>query len=83
MHCVIEVSTCLQDTILAEDANVLCIIRDMTNPDVSTRFNLNLQASCTCQMLMAEVASKIGYKAGSFTLTYERPENNELCEVSV
>ena len=53
----------------------------MTNPDLSTRFTMNVQATCTCQMLITDVANKLGYQIGSFSLTYERPENKVLQEV--
>lgn len=66
---------------MADEPKVLCIIRDMTDPHASTRFTMNMQSSCTCQSLIAEIASKLGYEAGTFSLSYERPENGELHEV--
>ena len=52
----------------------------MTNSALSTRFNVNLPASSSCQELVEDVAQKLGYEKTSFCLTYERPDTSNQYE---
>ena len=62
-----------------DDEKVSCIVRDLTDTDVRSRFNLNLSGSTTCETFIEEVGKQLGYKVGTFSVIYENPavDNDE------
>ncbi|KAI0214476.1 hypothetical protein LSAT2_000430 [Lamellibrachia satsuma] len=66
-----------QETCAADEAKVLCIIRDMTCGD-TFKFNMNLPASTTGKQFIEEVAKKLGYEPGTFLLNYEQDLPTEV-----
>ena len=65
----------------SDEPRVLCIVRDMTNTEVQSKFTMNLPASTIIRDFIQEVATKCGYENDTFLLSYERPDGGELAEV--
>ena len=73
----------LQPICAADEPKVLCVIRDMTNETHQTKFNLNMPGSMSVRAFAEEVAKKVGYQPGSFSLTYEKQEVGAQAEVTL
>ncbi|KAM9302069.1 ubiquitin carboxyl-terminal hydrolase 47-like [Gastrophryne carolinensis] len=55
----------------ADEPRVLCIIQDVTNSKtINERITLNLPASTTTRQLFHDVAGKVGYVSGTFSLKW-------------
>ena len=57
----------------ANDLKILCIIKDLTNPQwQQCKITVNLPATTTCKELCEEVARQANYEAGTFSLMWQR-----------
>ena len=67
----------------ADDLKILCIIRDLTNPQwQQCKITVNLPANTTCKELCEEVARQANYEAGTFSLVWQRGGQDGGDEVS-
>ncbi|XP_071974961.1 ubiquitin carboxyl-terminal hydrolase 47 isoform X4 [Engystomops pustulosus] len=63
----------------ADEPRVLCIVQDTTScKTINERITLNLPASTSVRQLYDDVASKVGYINGTFSLKWANGEMTEL-----
>ena len=64
----------LQGSNVADEAKLICIIRDMTNPLTTTKFTITLSVSTKASTLVEEVARQLGYVVNTFNLVYDKQQ---------
>ena len=66
-----------------DEPRVLCIIRDMTNNDVQTKFTLNLPFTTSVREFITHIGQRLGYEFDTFIVSYEQPVPgpNGRCEL--
>ena len=60
---------------------VLCIVRDMTNPECITKETFNLPAKTSVKQMLSYVAKRLSYVEDTFNLGYERHLDGSIDEV--
>jgi len=60
------------------------VIRDMVDPHANAvKHSMNLPASMSVRVLLAEVCKQFGYMLNTISLQYEKQEGTETLEVGI
>lgn len=74
----------LQDSCVADEPKVICIIRDLVDPQANAiKHTMNLPGSMSVRVLLAEVCKQFGYMLNTISLHYEKQEGTENLEVGI